>query len=101
MTLQARANPQFIRASPTSLRARHISPDHKISSDFTRPAAGGTRPRPAAPFAVAFVPGRHRHTYINAGPATRITFTTASALGTRSRRGRHQATPFGLKYFFD
>jgi hypothetical protein len=77
---------QFLSSSEPLLlrRARpYISPSLKISSDFTRPITSRTRSRRAAPFAVAFVPGQHCHTYINPGPAARITFTIASALGTR------------------
>lgn len=73
----------------------------KVSFDFTRPAAGRTRPRAAAPLAVAFVTGQHRPAHVDPRPATRITFTAAPALGTGSRRGRHQAPPLGFKDFFD
>ncbi len=74
---------EYEAGSAPSPPARHISPYLKISFDFTRPAAGRTRPRPAAPLAVAFVPGQHRPAYVDPRPATRITFTAASALGTR------------------
>jgi len=80
---QARAVSQFLMPSTTSPPARYISSHLKISFDFTRPAAGMTRPRPAAPVAVTLESGQHRHAYINPGPATRITSTAASALGTR------------------
>lgn len=80
---QARGVSQFFGTPTTSPRARYISPYLKISFDFTRPAAGRTRPSPAAPLAVAFVPGQHRTAYVDSRPATRITFTAAPTLVTR------------------
>lgn len=72
-----------------------------ISLDVTRPTTSRTRPRPSAPLAVAFVPGQHRHTYINPCPAACITFAIAFALGTRFWRSRHDGPPLGLEKFFD
>lgn len=77
------------------------APSLKTSVDFTRSTTGRTRPRPAAPLAVALMPGQNRHTCINPCPATCITFTTAFALGTSFWRSRHEGPRFGLKDFFD
>jgi hypothetical protein len=72
------SDPLLLLRAPTTFH-----PTLKFSFDFTRPTTSRARPRPAAPFAIAFVPGQHRHTYIDPGPATRITSAIAFALGTR------------------
>ena len=73
--------------------ADNLSPSLKIAFDRTRPAADMTRPRAAAPVAVAFTPGQHRRAYVEPRPATRMTLTAAAALTTRFRWSRHHAPP--------
>lgn len=62
---------------------------------------GRARPRSAAPPAVAFVPGQHRHTRIDPCPAACITSTAALTPGTGSRPRCRDGPPAGLQHLFD
>ena len=81
----------------TSPRTLYTSAYMEISWGFARSATSVTRPRSAAALTVAFIPGQHRHAYINPSPATCTTFTVAFTLGTRFCWSRHHAPPFNTE----